>query len=138
MNFFRSLAAKAKAIRIVRFLLVGGINAVFAYAVYAFFLMLGLGYALASFMSLIDGNLFSFKTHGTFVFNNTANGLFFRYAIFWFLMYLCNLALVRQMLIFGLDAYTAGALAMPPVVLISYLVQKYFIFNIKNRPAPDL
>ena len=39
--------------RFVRFLLVGGINAAFAYAVYAMFLFVGLNYALANLLSLI-------------------------------------------------------------------------------------
>jgi putative flippase GtrA len=115
--------------RFVRFLLVGGINSAFAYAVYAFFLMLGLGYALANLLALIAGILFSFKTQGTLVFNNAAHGLFFRFAICWLLIYLCNIAFIRQLLTFGLDAYTAGALAIPPIIVISYLLQKYFVFN---------
>lgn len=123
--------------RLIRFLLVGGINTAFAYVVYACFLMLGMSYALANFLSLITSILFSFKTQGTLVFNNTAHRLFFRYAICWFLIYLCNIGFIRQMLIFGLDAYTAGALAIPPVILISFLLQKYFVFNAKDRSATD-
>ena len=124
--------------RIIRFLLVGGINAVFSYSVYAVFLLVGLGYALANLLALIAGILFSFKTQGTWVFNNTANRLFFRFVICWLLIYLCNIGFIRQMLIFGLDAYTAGALAIPPIVVISYLVQKYFVFNARDRATPDL
>ena len=124
--------------RFIRFLLIGGINAAFSYSVYAIFLLVGLGYALANFLALISGILFSFKTQGTWVFNNTAQGLFFRFLICWLLIYLCNIGFIRQMLAFGLDPYTAGALAIPPIVVISYLVQKYFVFNAKDRPAPEL
>ena len=124
--------------RFVRFLLVGGLNTAFAYAVYAFFLMVGLGYALANFLSLITGILFSFKTQGTLVFNNTAHGLFIRFVICWLIIYLCNIGFIRQMLIFGLNAYAAGALALPFIAVLSYLLQKYLVFNTKDRATPNL
>jgi putative flippase GtrA len=115
--------------RFVRFLLVGGINTAFSYAVYATFLLLGLGYALANLLALVASILFSFKTQGTFVFNNTAHRLIFRFSICWLFVYLCNIAFIGEMLTLGLDAYTAGALAIPPIIAVSYLLQKYFVFN---------
>jgi len=124
--------------RFVRFLLVGGINAAFAYAVYAMFLFVGLNYALANLLSLIVSLLFSFKTQGRWVFNNTARKLFFRFCICWGLIYLCNIGFIRQMLIFGLDAYAAGALALPFIAVLSYLLQKYLVFNTKDRPVSGL
>lgn len=121
--------------RFIRFLLVGGLNTAFSYAVYAAFLLLGLGYAVASLLALIASILFSFKTQGTLVFNNTDHRLIFRFSICWLLIYLCNIALIRQMITLGLDAYTGGALALLPTIVISYLLQKYFVFStIKQRP----
>ena len=118
--------------RFFRFLLVGGINTLFAYAVYAMFLLVGLGYAIANLLALIGGILFSFKTQGTLVFKIKANGRLFRFTLCWLLIYLCNIGLIRQMLILGLDAYWAGAVAIPPVALMSFFVQKYFVFNRKR------
>jgi len=100
--------------------------------------MVGLGYALANFLSLITGILFSFKTQGTLVFNNTAHGLFIRFVICWLIIYLCNIGFIRQMLIFGLNAYAAGALALPFIAVLSYLLQKYLVFNTKDRATPNL
>jgi putative flippase GtrA len=124
--------------RLVRFLLVGGINTAFSYTVYATFLLFGLGYALANLLALIASILFSFKTQGTLVFNNTAHRLIFRFSICWLFIYLCNIAFIREMLTLGLDAYTAGALAIPPVIVLSYLLQKYFVFNAIERRTPGL
>jgi len=129
MSFFRYLTSRAKATRVIRFVLVGVLNTTFSYAIYALLLYVGLGYQLANFFALVMGILFSFKTQGTLVFNNTAHGLFFRFAICWLLIYLCNIGLIRQLLTFGLDAYTAGALTIPPIIVISYLLQKHFVFN---------
>lgn len=129
LDFVHSLLKR----RFVRFLLVGGVNTAFSYSVYAIFLFLGLGYAFANLLALIASLVFSFKTQGTFVFNNTTRRLIFRFSICWLFIYLCNIAFIGEMLKFGLDAYTAGALAIPPIIVISYLLQKYFVFN--NRAA---
>jgi putative flippase GtrA len=119
--------------RFVRFLLVGGVNTAFSYAVYAIFLLVGFGYAFANFLALASGVLFSFKMQGTLVFKNTSQGLILRFAVCWLLIYLCNIALIREMLALGLDAYTAGALAMPPIIVMSYLLQRYFVFGTVKR-----
>jgi putative flippase GtrA len=138
MSLLRYLAVKAKASRVIRFVLVGVLNTGFSYLIYAVLLFVGLGYQLANFFALVVGIVFSFKTQGTFVFNNTARGLFFRFAICWLLIYLCNIGFIRQMLIFGLDAYEAGALAIAPIAVLSYLLQKYLVFNTRDRPVSGM
>jgi len=112
-----------------RFLFIGGMNTLLAYAIYAFFLFLGLNYALANLASLIIGILISFKTQGTFVFNNPNNNLFWRYILFWVVLYVMNIALIAGLMSLGLDAYLSGALAIPPITLTSYLAQKYLVFR---------
>ena len=36
------------------------------------------------------------------------------------------------MMVAGLDAYTAGALAVPPIAMVSYLIQKYLVFRARE------
>jgi putative flippase GtrA len=132
MSPVRYLAAKVKASRAIRFLLVGVLNTAFSYLIYAVLLFVGLGYQLANFLALLVGIVFSFKTQGALVFNNTARGLFFRFVICWLFIYLCNIGFIRQMLIFGLDAYAAGALSITPIAVLSYLLQKYLVFNTRR------
>ena len=112
-----------------RFLFIGSINTLLAYGIYAFFLFLGLNYALANLVSLIIGILISFKTQGTFVFNNPNHSLFWRYVLFWIVLYVINIALIAGLMSLGLDAYLSGALAIPPITLLSYLAQKYLVFR---------
>lgn len=140
MKSFHSLFVKAKALHIVRFLAVGTLNTAFSYAIYAGFLYLGLGYQLANLIALVLGILFSFKTQGQLVFKNTDNRLFGRFLLSWMLVYLGTITLIGRIIALGFDAYTAGALALPFSVALSYLMQKYYVFrtDFKNHNPSSL
>lgn len=129
MSSFRTLAVKVKSTRGVRFVLVGVLNTAVSYLIYTAFLFVGLGYQLANFLALVVGILFSFKTQGHLVFNNPDNRLLGRFVMSWVLIYLCTIAFIGQMIGLGIDAYAAGALALPVSVALSYLAQMYFVFR---------
>ena len=63
----------------IRFLIIGTLNTAFAYGLYALFIFVGCHYALAVFLSTVIGICFSFKTLGTFVFDNPDNRLIFKF-----------------------------------------------------------
>ncbi len=115
--------------QLVRFVLVGIVNTGFSYAIYAGLLFFGLGYAIANLIALLVGILFSFKTQGILVFNNSDNRLLFRFALAWSLIYLFNIFIIGRFIAFGLNPYISGALALPFAVLSSYFAQKYFVFR---------
>ena len=129
MKLFHAFFAKAQTLHIVRFLAVGMLNTAFSYGIYAGFLYLGLGYQLANLIALVLGILFSFKTQGRLVFKNTDNRLFGRFLISWVLIYLGTITLIGRIIALGFDAYTAGALALPFSVALSYVMQKYYVFR---------
>jgi putative flippase GtrA len=118
--------------KLVRFLLVGGINTLFSYAIYALLLYFGLQYALANFLAMLSGIFFSFQTQGRLVFQNSDQRLIWRYALFWFVLYLCNIVLIKLMLVGGVDAYSAGALAFPVIVVLSFFMQKMLVFRVRS------
>lgn len=130
---FHSIFAKAQSLRIVRFLVVGMFNTAFSYVIYAGFLFIGFGYQLANLMALVMGIFLSFKTQGRLVFKNTDNRLFGRFLVSWVLIYLCTIALIGRIMTLGLNAYWAGALALPFSVALSYLTQKYFVFRSSEK-----
>src|SRR5262245_5852423 len=98
----------------IRFLLVGGLNTAFSYAVYAFFLYVGVPYALANLLAILVGIAFSFRTQGTLVFRNPDLRLIGRFVACWLLIWGLNVGLIALLLRGGLDAYVAGALASVP------------------------
>jgi putative flippase GtrA len=118
----------------VRFLLVGTLNTGFSYAVYAALLYLGLGYVQANLAAALLGILFSFRTQGRLVFGNNDGRLIFRFAALWGGIFLLNILLISLLIRAGLNAYWAGALAMAPITLLSYLVQKFLVFG-ASQPA---
>lgn len=122
-----------------RFLVVGGIGTLFSYGVYAFLLFCGLNYAVANLAALIAGILFSFKAQGRFVFLNGDNSLIWRFALCWGLIYAANVAFLRQAIHLGMDRYVAGAVAIPPIAVLSFVVQRYVVFRASDpgRPGPQ-
>lgn len=118
----------------VRFLLVGGLNTAFSYAVYAGLLYMGLPYAAANFGALVLGVIFSFRTQGWLVFGNRDGRLIFRFAACWGVIFLVGIALIGLLIRLGLNAYWAGALALAPVTVLSYLLQRFLVFR---APQPS-
>jgi putative flippase GtrA len=115
--------------RAIRFVLIGAINTAFSYAIYAFFLYLGLSYALANLLALMIGILFSFRMQGKFVFQNTENHLLGRFIAAWLLIYCVNVLLINLLIGQGLNAYISGALAIFPVTALSYFFQRFYVFR---------
>jgi putative flippase GtrA len=119
--------------RAIRFVIIGTINTAFSYAIYAFFLHLGLSYLFANLLALMISILFSFKTQGKFVFKSTENHLLWRFIVAWLLIYFVNVFLINMLMRLGLNAYISGALAIFPVTGLSYFFQRFYVFR---RPAP--
>ena len=119
----------------VRFLLVGLLNTGVSYAVYALFLYLGLTYVLANLMALLLGIVFSFRTQSALVFRRRNPRLIVRFAACWLMIFGLNIGLITLLMRTGLDPYTAGALALLPVTLISYFMQRIFVFGSPQLPG---
>ena len=118
----------------VRFLLVGGLNTAFSYANYAALLYMGVPYAAANLGALLLGMAFSFRTQGRLVFRNSDRRLIFRFAACWGLIWVLNIALIALLIRVGLNAYWAGAVAMLPIAVASYFVQRVVVFG-ASQPA---
>lgn len=114
---------------IVRFLVVGILNTAFSYSIYALSIWIGLAYYSASFVGLIIGIAFSFKTQGAIVFRNSDNSLIFLFTLNWLLIYACMVGVIALFMRFGLNDYWAGLLALPPVAVFSYFSQKFLVFR---------
>lgn len=115
--------------QLIRFLIVGGINTVFGYCMYALFIFIGLHYALAVLLAQISGVLFNFNTTGKIVFNNTGSGLFFRFVSVYMVTYVINVLLLRLFAQVNYNMYFAGAILVLPVALLSFFLNKKFVFS---------
>lgn len=118
--------------RWLRFVLVGVLNTTACYLVYAALLWTGMPYPIANLGALAFGVLFSFRTHSTYVFGQPGTRRLPRYVVCWVILYALNITLIGAFMRWGLNAYWAGALALAPMVVLSYLVQRILVFG--ERP----
>jgi len=117
------------AIPFLRFLVVGGINALFGYAVFALFILIGLHYVLAALLATICGILFNFKTTGTIVFKNRDNRLILRFFGIYTIIYFINVGLLKLFDMVGIGNLVAGAIIVLPMAVISFLLMRRFVFK---------
>lgn len=129
----RAIHSHLRNNQLIRFILVGALNTLFSYAIYAAGIWFGLEYYEASLVGLIIGILFSFKTQGALVFGNSDNRLILLFAANWALIYACMIGVIALLMRAGLNEYWAGLLALPPVAGLSFLSQKFIVFNARSR-----
>jgi putative flippase GtrA len=126
----RSLRQRNGFVRFVRFLVVGTLNTAFAYAVYALLIYVTGSYMVAVTLTFIIAPVVGFKSHRKFVFNNagTKHALLL-YLASWGLLYLANVTSLRALVNAGIDSYIAGALLMPPMAVLSFVVLRFVVFR---------
>jgi len=115
--------------RFIRFLIVGGINTIFGYLVFAFLIFLKFHYALAVLLSTALGVLFNFKTTGRLVFGNGDNRLIGRFIGVYSVLYFVNVAALKFLNLLKMNMYLAGALMILPMAMLSFLMMKRFVFK---------
>ena len=116
--------------RFVMFLIAGGVNTLFYYAVYASLLFFGLPYPAAVVLANCCGIVFNFNTFGRFVFKNFDKRLFLRFVAVYAVLIVVGIAGIRLLLACGVpDAYFAGALMVVPTAALSYLLNRDVVFK---------
>jgi putative flippase GtrA len=128
-----ALIRRLWAIQLLRFLVVGGINTLFGYGVFALFILLHMHYVLAALLAQICGVLFNFKTYGALVFKNKNNRLILRFIGVYLVTYLLTIGLIKIFNNYGINNLIAGAIILLPVSLIGFLLNRRFVFRTINN-----
>ena len=117
-------------LKFVRFLLIGGVNTLFGYGVFAFLIFIGLSYQWAIVLGTIICILFNFKTIGKFVFDNNGFNAFllFKFISVYAIGMLLNLAGMRILLKFIGSEYIAGLVLIIPVAAVTFMLNKWYVF----------
>lgn len=115
--------------QVKKFIVIGVINTLFGYSIYALMIYVGLSYDVALIISTVCGVIFNFHSIGKLVFNNFKYALFFKFVLVYVLVYFINLLLIKLFLLLGANAYLGGALAVIPSAAASFLLNKYLVFN---------
>jgi putative flippase GtrA len=117
--------------RVLRFLVVGFLNTILAYAVYTACIFIGTGVPWASLVSLVAGIVVGFIAQGKFVFRS-GEGSFLKFIMVWVSLYFVFVGLVLALERIGINNYFGGAIATLVNVVLSYVLQSRFVF----RPHP--
>jgi putative flippase GtrA len=128
-----ALIRRLWAIQFLRFLVVGGVNAVFAYIVFALMILLHLHYTMAVLVSQFCSLLFNFKTTGALVFGNKNNRLIFRFFVVYLATYLLTIGLFKVFKLLGVNTLITGAIIILPTALFSYTMNKKFVFRTSEK-----
>lgn len=112
-----------------KYTLIGVLNTVFGYTIFAGGIYIGLPNWLALLSSTILGIVFNFKTFGCLVFDSQDNSRILIFIVVYGALYLLNLMLIKIFVSIGLSAYEAGFIAILLVIPISFYANKRFVFS---------
>ena len=114
------------------FLLVGILNTLFGYSVFAVLYLVGLPYRAAIALATAAGVIFNYFTTGRFVFAGSGVGIFVRFVLAYFVICTFNIVLVDASTFWQVNTLLAQALALTVVVPLSFVINKWFVF--RSRP----
>lgn len=117
-------------IKLIKFLLVGVLNTAFGYSVFAVFIFLGTHYTVAVFFATVLGVLFNYRTIGGIVFNHKGGSKLIPFILVYVIIYALNVFGLWSLDYLGLEnKYLAGAILLLPLALVSFVLNKKFVFN---------
>lgn len=116
----------------LRFLVAGGVNTLFGFAVYAAAVLAGQPIWLAMLIGTVAGIAFNFLTLGGYAFRDLSAKRLPRYVLGYAIVYLVNLAAFHALQLVVPDPVGCQVLLVIPMALLSYLVMSRFAFQ-KHR-----
>jgi putative flippase GtrA len=135
-NFIRKIVAtihRLWSIPFLRFLVVGAVNTVVGYSIFAVCILLNFHYAIATALSVFMGTLFNFKVQSIVVFKNKNNWLIFRFFLVSVIYYLLNTGLLKLFIIYNFNKLVAQAIIILPLAIVSFLLMRKFVFRRQNN-----
>jgi len=123
----------------LRYLLVGLFNTGIAFLLYAVLVSLGMNFAIANFIALCFGILFSYQTIKRIVFETKDKYTPVRYLILWVVLFLMQISIIAitihilgsEKMWFGfvIAEHIGGAVGMTNSVILGYILQKNWVFK---------
>lgn len=112
-----------------RFVIVGIINTLFYYLVYAVGIYIGLYFTFATLLATLLGIVFSFKNFGKFVFYRKENSRIYKFLLSYILLYFINIGLIALMQNSITNYYLSGFVAVIICALLSFFLNKFYVFR---------
>ncbi|MBT5399275.1 GtrA family protein [bacterium] len=115
----------------IKFIFIGILNTIVGYSLYVLFIYLGFDYKIAAFLAMVLGVLFNFQTIGRLVFDKYNNRLLFKFISVYVVIYFVGVVIIKIGKSYGLDDYLAGFIAVFPSAIISFLLNKFYVYKEK-------
>ena len=120
--------SREEIVQFARFIVTGVINTAFGYGCFVSLLYIGLHYSLALFVGTILGVIFNFFSTGHIVFGDRDHRKIPRFVAVYAVLYLVNLLWLRVMTGYGFSPQVAGAIALAPMAILSFVMNKTLVF----------
>ena len=115
----------------IRFVVVGALNTVFGYAVFALLIMALMPPQPALLLTYVVGVIFNFWTTGRWVFGHARLDAFPRFVFAYMIIYLFNSALFHGIGRLDAPPLVAQALCIPIVAVFAFFLLKFRVFRSK-------
>ncbi len=115
----------------IRFILIGGLNTLFAYIIVVIFLLLNFHYTIATLFSAIVSITSGYFLNKKLVFIVSKAKSIFIYYLFWAIMYFFNIFIQFFLLELSISSnlYLNSFIATILVTITSYLTNKFYFFK---------
>lgn len=115
--------------RIIRFFLSGVVNSIFGFAVYSFFIFIGLDPSISVSLSMIIGVFFNYQTIKTFVFSDAHGSRLMPFLASYLVVLLISILCLKILDHYEFNRYLAGLIVSLPMAGLSYILQRKFVFK---------
>lgn len=116
-------------IKLIKFLLVGVLNTLFGYSIFALIIWLNYHYSFAAACSTILGVLFNYKTTGYLVFGMYGNSRIIPFLAVYGVVYSLNVSSLAVLAHYGINAYLGGIILILPLALVAYYLNSKYVFR---------
>ncbi len=116
----------------IKFLAIGGLNTLIYYCLFGIFLFIGIDYRISVLMATVIGVGISFINFSKYVFKNENNKLIYRFVANYVVLYFLNIYLIQIIHnSLNYNFYLAGFIALFPISILTYFMNKIFVFKKK-------
>lgn len=115
--------------RFITFLLVGGVNTLVGYGIFAALILLGLPTSLAVIVGTVLGVLFNFASTGSIVFKSRSGRGLPRFIGVYVAQTALGIIGLRLLEEVGVPTLIAGAIMLPPLAVFTYFALRRFVYS---------
>ena len=114
--------------RILRFLVVGGLNTLVGYLIFVAIVTLPIPRALAVVVSTVIAVCFNYQSTGKVVFGAGDPAAFKRFIGSYAVLCAVQYVLLEGLIALGFHVYLASAMLLLPMAALAYVIQRRFVF----------